>query len=159
MVNELHGCSARVVCVDCSFNQMSRSDIQTMMKNENPTFTVKSDEVNPDADVYLSPEQLSDFKPPRCPECSGRVKPNVTFFGDNVDRKLVNFLKSQIDDSDSVLVAGSSLEVMSSYRFIIKAKENKLPIAIVNIGKTRGDLDATLKISTKCGSILPQIKV
>lgn len=83
----------------------------------------------------------------------------MTFFGDNVDRKLVAFIKDQLSQSDSVLVAGSSLEVMSSYRFILAAQQLQLPIAIVNIGRTRGDSAAHLKISTRCGSILPLIKI
>lgn len=86
------------------------------------------------------------------------MKPDVTFFGDNVDRRLVEFITEQLNKSDAVLVAGSSLEVMSSYRFIIAAEKLKLPIAIVNIGRTRGDHAAQLKISTRCGSILPLIK-
>ncbi len=87
------------------------------------------------------------------------MKPDVTFFGDNVDRKLVAFLKEQLSRSDSVLVAGSSVQVMSSYRFILAAQQLKLPIAIVNIGKTRADHAADLKISTRCGSILPFIQI
>ena len=99
------------------------------------------------------------FQPPRCHQCSGRVKPDVTFFGDNVDRRLVSFIREQLSRSDSVLVAGSSLEVLSSYRFIRAAQQYQLPIAIVNIGQTRGDHTAQLKISTRCGSILPLIKI
>jgi len=83
----------------------------------------------------------------------------VTFFGDNVDRRLVDFLKEQLRQSDSVLVAGSSLEVMSSYRFILAAQQFQIPIAIVNIGRTRADHIVQLKISTRCGSILPLIKL
>ena len=83
----------------------------------------------------------------------------MTFFGDNVDRKLVAFLKEQLNKSDAVLVAGSSLQVMSSYRFILAAEQLKLPIAIVNIGQTRADHAANLKISTRCGSILPLIEI
>ncbi len=83
----------------------------------------------------------------------------MTFFGDNVDRRLVAFIKDQLSKSDSLLVAGSSLEVMSSYRFILAAQQYQLPIAIVNIGRTRGDHAAQLKISTRCGSILPHIRI
>ena len=71
----------------------------------------------------------------------------------------MDFLKGQLQQSDSVLVAGSSLEVMSSYRFILAAQQLQLPVAIVNIGRTRGDQVAHLKISTRCGSILPHIRL
>jgi NAD-dependent deacetylase sirtuin 4 len=48
---------------------------------------------------------------------------------------------------------------MSSYRFILAAQQLQLPIAIINIGRTRGDHAAKLKISTRCGSILPLIRI
>ncbi|UJR15882.1 hypothetical protein I4U23_002807 [Adineta vaga] len=159
LLSELHGCSARVVCVDCGYKGMTREQLQEMISKENPVWTAHSNTINPDADVYLTEEQLGDFKPPRCPQCSGRIKPDVTFFGDNVDRRLVNFLQEQLKKSDSILVAGSSLEVMSSYRFILASQKLQLPIAIVNIGRTRGDQAAQLKISTRCGSILPFLRI
>lgn len=87
------------------------------------------------------------------------MKPDVVFFGDNVDRRLVAFIKDQLSRCDAVLVAGSSLEVMSSYRFILAAQQFQLPIAIINIGRTRADAAAHLKISTRCGSILPLIRI
>ena len=85
------------------------------------------------------------------------MKPDVTFFGDNVDRQLVAFIKDQLSKSDAVLVAGSSLEVMSSYRFILAAQQSRTPIAMVNIGRSRGDHAAELKVSARCGSILPKM--
>jgi NAD-dependent deacetylase sirtuin 4 len=159
LLSELHGCSARIVCVDCGYKDLTREQLQEIILNENPVWTAQSNTINPDADVYLTEEQLGDFKPPKCPRCSGRVKPDVTFFGDNVDRRLVAFIKEQLIKSDSILVAGSSLEVMSSYRFILAAQQFKIPIAIVNIGRTRGDHAAQLKISTRCGSVLPLIRI
>ncbi|CAF4160245.1 unnamed protein product [Rotaria magnacalcarata] len=159
LLSELHGCSARVVCVDCGYKSLTREELQEIILKQNPNWTAQSNTINPDADVHLTEEQLGDFQPPRCPRCSGRIKPDVTFFGDNVDRRLVDFLKEQLSKSDSVLVAGSSLEVMSSYRFILAAQQLKMPIAIINIGRTRGDHAAQLKISTRCGLILPHIEI
>ncbi|CAM4972271.1 unnamed protein product [Rotaria socialis] len=138
---------------------LTREELQEIILKQNPNWTVQSNTINPDADVHLTEDQLGDFQPPRCPRCSGRIKPDVTFFGDNVDRRLVDFLKEQLSKSDSVLVAGSSLEVMSSYRFILAAQQLKMPIAIINIGRTRGDHAAQLKISTRCGLILPHIEI
>ena len=47
----------------------------------------------------------------------------------------------------------------SGYRFVQRASEMGKPIAIVNIGKTRADHLANLKIETRCGHILPQMKM
>ena len=48
-------------------------------------------------------------------------------------------------------------QVYSGYRFVQKAAELNKSIAIVNIGKTRGDHLADIRLDAKCGDILPQI--
>ena len=42
-------------------------------------------------------------------------------------------------------------------RFVTQARELGLPIAILNIGATRADKLATLKIEAKAGDVLPRI--
>ncbi|XP_029423085.1 NAD-dependent protein lipoamidase sirtuin-4, mitochondrial isoform X2 [Nannospalax galili] len=48
-------------------------------------------------------------------------------------------------------------QVYSGYRFILAAQEKKLPIAILNIGPTRSDDLACLKLNSRCGELLPLI--
>lgn len=62
LLSELHGCSARVVCVDCGYKGLTRADLQEIISNKNPGWTAKSNIINPDADVFLTEEQLGDFK-------------------------------------------------------------------------------------------------
>lgn len=100
---------------------------------------------------------MRDFKPPLCLSCGDVLKPDITFFGDNVPRKRVDLVRDFVSNSDSVLVLGSSLTVFSGYRIILQAAEEGKNIAIVNIGPTRGDHLAHLKVSTKCGDILPEV--
>lgn len=50
-----------------------------------------------------------------------------------------------VNDAKSILVCGTSLEVYSIFRFIKMAHEQQKDIAIMNIGKTRGDNLAILK--------------
>lgn len=59
--------------------------------------------------------------------------------------------------SDSLLVLGSSLSVFSGYRIILQALDEKKNVCIVNIGPTRADKLVKLRISAKCGDILPKI--
>ncbi len=51
------------------------------------------------------------------------------------------------------------LQVYSGYRFVDRAASLKKNIAIVNIGTTRADNLAHLKISARCGDILPHVSV
>ena len=49
---------------------------------------------------------------------------------------------------------GTSLQVFSAYRFVVRAQERRIPIAIVNLGETRGDSLATLKVEQNTGDVL-----
>ena len=51
----------------------------------------------------------------------------------------------------------SSLTVWSGFRFVRRAADRGIPVAIVNIGPTRADPIATLKIERKVGEFLPQL--
>ena len=52
---------------------------------------------------------------------------------------------------------GSSLTVMSGRRFVLRAAELGIPVAIVNQGATRGDAHAGIVIDAPLGSVLPGI--
>ena len=57
---------------------------------------------------------------PSCPKCdTGILKPYVVFFGDNVPKPRVEFVRRQVEQSDALLVVGSSLYVFSGYRLKI----------------------------------------
>lgn len=64
----------------------------------------------------------------------------------------------RVDEADALLVVGSSLAVWSGFRFVKRAAERETPIAIVNIGPTRGDDLATLKIEQNCGDVLSAVR-
>ena len=59
--------------------------------------------------------------------------------------------------ADTLLVVGSSLMVLSSYRFCQRAKLLEKPIYIINQGHTRAAADAALKLEHDCNLVLPQL--
>lgn len=85
------------------------------------------------------------------------LKPEIVFFGDSVPKDRSEKLAHMICNSDSLLVLGSSLLVYSGYRILLSSYDLGLPIAIVNIGPVRGENKAQLKISAKCGDVLPKL--
>ena len=99
--------------------------------------------------------EIQQVRPPvpRC-ACGGILKPDVVFFGENVPVERVAAAMRSVDEADALLVAGSSLAVWSGFRFVKRAADRGIPIAIVNIGPTRADDLATLKIEEKCGEAL-----
>uniref|UniRef100_A0A336LMW1 NAD-dependent protein deacylase n=1 Tax=Culicoides sonorensis TaxID=179676 RepID=A0A336LMW1_CULSO len=159
-VTELHGSGYEVGCLSCDY-QIDRHDFQTILKQRNPdvsTPEVISNMVRPDGDVDIPQEVIDNFHVPECPNCqNGFLKPKIVFFGDNVPNDRIVALVKLITTSDAVLVLGSSLTVYSGFRIVLQAKELGIPVAIVNIGNTRGDKHADLKISTKCGDVIPHL--
>lgn len=67
-------------------------------------------------------------------------------------------MKKEVDYADSLLVLGTSLTTFSGYRIILQANEAVKPIAILNIGETRADDLAHVKVSGRCGEILRLLK-
>jgi len=61
-----------------------------------------------------------------------------------------------INEADRILVVGSSCMVFSVYRLLLQANKDNKPIAIVNMGETRADDIATLKIEQPAGLTLQQ---
>lgn len=94
---------------------------------------------------------------PDCPKCGGILKPEIVFFGDNVPKERAEKLSNLVCNSDSLLVVGTSLLVYSGYRILLHTHELGIPIAIINIGTVRGEDKAQLKISAKCGDVLPKL--
>jgi NAD-dependent SIR2 family protein deacetylase len=59
-----------------------------------------------------------------------------------------------VDAAGALLVAGSSLTVMSGLRFARHAHKRGIPVVIVNRGTTRGDELADLKFEAGCSEAL-----
>ncbi|XP_004611277.1 NAD-dependent protein lipoamidase sirtuin-4, mitochondrial isoform X2 [Sorex araneus] len=155
-LTELHGCMHRVLCLACG-EQTRREVLQARFEALNPTWSAEAHGLAPDGDVFLTEEQVRRFRVAPCARCGGPLKPDVVFFGDTVQRDTVDFVHRRVREADSLLVVGSSLQVYSGYRFILTAREHKLPIAILNIGPTRSDALACLKLDSRCGELLPLI--
>lgn len=146
----------RVGCLSCDF-QISRDQLQTLLLEINTLSLNSAGKQAPDADVMIPEREVKRFRFIDCPQCGGILKPSVTFFGDNVSPILKNFLIDKLSSCDALLAIGSTLQVYSSFRFILAAKERDIPIAILNIGSTRGDPYAQLKLNCKAGDILPKL--
>jgi NAD-dependent SIR2 family protein deacetylase len=85
------------------------------------------------------------------------LKPDVVFFGDSVPRPRVELAFSRLDTAEALLVVGSSLTVFSGYRFVLRAKERGMPVAVLNLGPTRADGDALVKLEGRAGELLPAL--
>ncbi|XP_037825105.1 NAD-dependent protein deacylase Sirt4 [Lucilia sericata] len=155
-VVELHGSGYVVKCLNCDY-RIDRHEFQTILNTLNPEFKDAPDMIRPDGDVEIPQEYIDNFRIPPCPQCDGHLKPEIVFFGDNVPKVRVNRIAEMIYSGDGLLVLGSSLLVFSGYRMVLQTKDLNLPVAIVNIGETRADHLADIKLSAKCGDVIPKL--
>lgn len=54
--------------------------------------------------------------------------------------------KALLDQSDALVIAGSSLVVNTGMRFVTHAQKRKMPIVVINRGPTKADSVATVRI-------------
>lgn len=149
---ELHGALAEVTCLSCG-SLRPREQVQEQLRALNPDFHAKVLEWAPDGDAELPPQATADFRVVGC-ACGGHLKPHVVFFGENVPRDKVERAYGWVEQSQGLLVVGSSLTVFSGFRFVKRAQACGLPVAILTLGKTRGDPLAALKLEAPAGPAL-----
>ncbi len=153
-VVELHGTLDRVVCLRCGA-RTGRDDLDARLRTANEGFSRVQVRLKPDGDVDL--DDVSGFEVVDCLVCGGVLKPDVVFFGETVPRDRVDRSFALVDEARALLVLGSSLTVMSGYRFVLRAAKRGIPVAIVNQGPTRGDAQATVKVEEPLGEVLPKL--
>ncbi|GAA2791224.1 NAD-dependent protein deacetylase [Kribbella solani] len=155
-VIELHGNLDRVICLDCGTTS-PREILDQRLRDANRTFTAEATRINPDGDVELPDDVVRTFTVVPCTVCGGVLKPDVVFFGENVPKSRVERCYSLIDDANAVLVLGSSLTVMSGFRFVRYAAKAGTPVLIINQGLTRGDPYATVRVDLPLGQALGEL--
>ena len=154
-VVELHGALREVVCLACRVVS-ARDDVHARVLDANPAFASLRATFAPDGDVDLADDIVDGFRVVDC-ACGGPLKPRVVFFGENVDADTLARAWQTFDDATALLVVGTSLEVFSGRRFVEEASRRKWPIVVVNMGPTRSDALATVRIDGPTGAALPAL--
>lgn len=157
-VIDLHGRIDEVVCLDCR-QVTARAQLQQRLTALNPGFTeAHSAEVETAPDGDAAVEITDGFRVAPCAACGGVLKPHVVFFGENVPRDRVAHCYATVaaltPQDGALLVAGSSLTVMSGLRFVRAAHRAGVPVVIVNRGPTRGDELAEVRVDAGCSEVL-----
>ncbi len=158
-ITDLHGRLDRVRCLGCG-NNSARETLEDRFSEANPGLAKLADEVrqvNPDGDVELESETIDSFVVVDCHRCGGVLKPDVVYFGESVPKDRVQRCLDAVERASALVVLGSSLTVMSGYRFVRLAHRQGLPIVIINSGHTRGDGEATVRVDAPLGSSLERV--
>ena len=155
-VIDLHGRLDRVICLSCG-NYQARHQLQAQLEDANPSFSQFSVDRAPDGDAHLENAPFQSFRLIGCQTCGGVLKPDIVFYGENVPLGRVEQAMSELQRSSAMLVVGSSLMVYSAFRFCRRAQELELPIAAINLGKTRADKILEFKLEANCSKTLVKL--
>jgi len=164
-VVELHGALADVRCLTCGADE-PRAELQARLLEANPGWLERARRelagdarggARPDGDAELSPETVGALEVVACRPCGGALKPEVVFFGGTVPERTLAPAWRLLESAEALLVVGSSLTVYSGFRFVRRAHELGLPIGIVNVGPTRGDPLAEVRVGAPAGSTLARL--
>jgi NAD-dependent SIR2 family protein deacetylase len=131
--------------------------VQARLGDANPGWLAHVAPQAPDGDADLPADLVSTFKVVACLGCGGVLKPDVVFFGGHVRADTLAAANELLDEAEALLVIGSSLAVFSGFRFVRRAAERGVPVAIVNLGPTRGDELARVRVEARAGDVLPRL--
>ncbi len=156
-VVELHGALDRVVCLDCG-DRTSRERARPAHAGGQPRLARAGDGGQARRRRRARrrggrPLRRAALRPLRAggssPTSSSSARPS------RADRVAHCF--ALVDAASALLVLGSSLKVMSGYRFVLRAAKLGIPVAIVNQGVTRGDGCASVRVDAPLGRVLPEL--
>ncbi|TVO62409.1 NAD-dependent protein deacetylase [Spiribacter vilamensis] len=157
-VLDLHGRLDRVECRDCA-RVIPRSLHQAQLEAANPDWAAAAQAryTAPDGDVELGDVDYDRFVVPTCEACGGMLKPAVTFFGETVPKPRVAAAFAALESASALWVVGSSLMVWSGYRFVRAAAAAGKPVYVLGLGITRGDAEASGRLTADCADGLARI--
>ncbi|GAA1811032.1 Sir2 family NAD-dependent protein deacetylase [Nesterenkonia flava] len=157
----LHGDLATVRCLNCG-NVEDRRALDARLEQTNPGYAEQAaaaaENVNPDGDVTLDESWVRRFHMVGCLMCgSHALKPDVVYFGENVPAERKEAVSGLVQASESLLVVGSSLAVMSGFSIALQFHRAGKPVAIINGGPCRADAKAQWRWRTRIAPALEQL--
>ncbi len=100
---------------------------------------------------------LEDGLVPRCPACSGVIKPNVILFGEQLPFAEFRAAQDAARKADLMIIVGSSLEVAPASDLPMLATRNGAKLIIINLESTPMDVTAEVVIHGNAAEVLPEI--
>ena len=155
-VVELHGSLAEVLCMDCGARE-PRHQLQARLDLANPWLAEVEAPVQADGDAVLDEWHVRRFRALGCRECDGVLRPDVVFFGEFVPRQRMLRARRLVEAAATLLVVGSSLHVGSGRLLLRHARRHGANVGIVNLGPTRADDVADVRIEGDATEVLAHL--
>ena len=153
---ELHGSLADVLCMDCGARE-PRTALQRRLDDANPRLRDVDAPQQADGDAVLHDQHLAGFRVLGCLACGGVLRPDVVFFGEFVPRDRMATARAHVERARTLLVAGTSLAVGTGRLLLRHARRHGARVAIVNLGPTRCDDVADVRLEADVTEALPAV--
>lgn len=105
--------------------------------------------------VPHEPEGGRHVEPPLCAACSGRIRPGVVWFGENLPLDILNAAEQAVRDCDLLLAVGTSGLVYPAANLPVMARRHGKAVVIVNPNPSGQDGVATHLLRGPAGTVLP----
>lgn len=96
-------------------------------------------------------------KPPRCPRCGARLRPDVTWFGEPVPHAALAMANSAAADCDLFLAVGTSAVVQPAANLVLLARSAGALTAEINPEETVLSQDMDILLRGPAGELLPAL--
>jgi len=125
VVAELHGNMYQTECLACG--KLSKtSDVIDMLELGNPG-------------LLTGEVSKENFWIPSCDACNSIIKPSVVFFGEGLPGDSFDLATEIAHDADAMIIAGTSMNVVTPFVFVQMMKSARKPVIIINNGPTQVD--------------------
>ena len=95
---------------------------------------------------------------PKCPNCGENLRPDVVWFGEQLDPIIMNGVYQELDKADVILVIGTSALVQPAASFPLVVKQKGGLIIEMNVEETPLTPYVDVHLSGKAGEVLPRLK-
>lgn len=96
---------------------------------------------------------------PRCPDCSGVVKPSVVLYGEGLDHYVCTGACREISRCDLLIVAGTSLTVEPAASMLSYFRPARAKMVVINRDETPADARASLVIRGGVEKVMDAITI
>jgi len=143
---ELHGSIWLIQCTQCKVIIEDRTSPLT------PALAGKG---SPDPNTKS--EIIPEDQLPRCKSCGGLLRPGVVWFGEQLDKNIMQQVEDVLEDCDLFIVVGTSAVVQPAASFALLMAQNGIPVVEVNLEPTPITSVCTLTFHEMAGIALPRL--
>lgn len=109
------------------------------------------------AEAFDDPAELPPGEPPSCPACHGWLRPDVVWFGETLDHRVLTAAERAMDTADVVLVVGTSGMVYPAAALPGRARRRGALVVVINPNDSDLDDQADLCLPATAAAALPRL--